>query len=268
VTARASLRTAAGRAVGERAAAAAARLVERRLEEQPELRRWYDAFSDEAARTHEQPPIEAEHVRRVLRLFHAWRVHVVRERMGDRLPDARCLDVGDTDGLMLSHLGKAGTGLNLAPDAVERIRANGVEAVLGDAHGLPFEDASFDCVLCFETLEHVENPHQLLTELARVCRPGGRLFVSIPWVPHTLIHARDPSLPRGHAHVFELARDDFAAVVSHTPFTIAWESACDVFGAPGSPAERALMAAHARSHIVAGVFRRFQFFELRPERAA
>lgn len=240
-----------------------ARLVTARLEEQPELREWYDAFTDDDALRHEEPQIQEEQLRRVLRFFHAWRVAVVRERLGGDLATSRFLDVGDTDGLMLKHLGKTGIGLNLAADAVERIRANGIEAKLGDAHGLPFEDASFEAVLCYETLEHVEAPHQLLMELARVCKPGGRVFVSIPWVPRTFIHPRDRSTPRGHAHIFELARDDFAAVVTHTPLTIEWDTVCDVLGTPQTVADRALLAAHAGKHIVGGTFRRFQFFELR-----
>ena len=257
------LRTRAGRALAPRIERLIGDLVERRLDEEPGLREWYEAFGDDAAREHEHPPIEAAHIRRILRLFHAWRVDAVRSRMGSELDGARVLDVGDTDGLMLKHLGKGGTGFNLAPDAVERIRANGVEAVLGDAHGLPFADGEFDCVLCFETLEHVESPHQLLTELARVTRPGGRVFVSIPWVPATRVHPRDPELPRGHAHVFEFSRDDFAAVVTHTPLTITWESVAEMFAAPRTAAERAFFALHARTHLVGGAFRRFQFFELR-----
>ena len=259
----ASLKQAAGEAFSQRSADLIDRLLAERVEREPELREWYDAFSDEVARNHEHPPIELAHVRRVLRYFHAWRVNVVRARMGERLAAARCLDVGDTDGLMLRHLGKDGIGFNLAPDAVERIRANGIEAQLGDAHGLPFEDGAFDCVLCFETLEHVEAPHSLLTELARVCKPGGSVFVSIPWVPQTFVHPRDPAMPRGYAHFFEFRPDDFAAVVSHTPLEVAHAEVLDLLDSARTRADRALIAAQ-RHHTVAGVFRRFQFYELRP----
>ena len=241
-----------------------ARLVQARVDAQPELRESYEAFTDEQARTHEQPPIEHLHVRRALRLFHAWRVNEVRRRLGPKLDAAKFLDVGDSDGLILKDLGKPGIGFNLAEDAVERIRANGIEAVLGDAHGLPFEDAEFDVVLCFETLEHVENPHQLLEGLARVCKPDGRVFISIPWVPRTYIHPRDPGSPRGYEHFFEFARDDFAALVSHTPLRIAGESVCEFLGEPQNLTDRALLLRNRGNHIVAGMFRRAQFFELAP----
>lgn len=243
-----------------------AELIENKVGTEPHLQGLYEEMTDEQARLHfgAEEPLESEHLRRSVRYFHAWRLHVLRERTGERLAPARVLDVGDTDGLILKHLGKDGLGFNLAPAAVANIRANGVDAHLGDGQELPFDDGSFDYVLCFETLEHVESPAQLLGQLARVCAPDGRVFVSIPWVPRTYIHARDPSIPRGYAHIFEFARDDFAALVSHTPLEIRWDAVCDLIGPPSRPAHRAFLAATRRSHTPAGVFRRFQFFELGP----
>jgi len=173
------------------------------------------------------------------------------------------LDVGDTDGLILKHLGKDGVGFNLSEIAVENIRSNGIEAVLGDGEQMPFEDGAFDVTLCFETLEHVPNPQQLLEELARVTRRYGRVFISIPWVPRTFIHERDRSQQLGHQHVIELCREDFGAVVSHTPLEITHEAVCEIFGQPTDPRERIIKLLASRMHIVAGAFTRFQFFELR-----
>jgi SAM-dependent methyltransferase len=51
-----------------------------------------------------------------------------------------------------------------------------VEIVQGDATAMPFADASFGTVVCFTMLHHVPSPtqqDQLLTEVARVLRPGG-----------------------------------------------------------------------------------------------
>jgi SAM-dependent methyltransferase len=211
----------------------------------------------------EEELLESAELRSIIRYFHAWRVRQLRERIGDRLGSAEILDVGDTDGLMLKHLGKTGLGFNLAPAAVKNIESNGVAAKLGDGQQLPFDDASFDYVLCFETLEHVENPHQLLLELARVCRPDGRVFVSIPWVPTTFVRPRT-DLARGYGHVFELARDDFAALVTHTPLEVAYHEACDVLGKPRGARQRLFLLANRKRHIVGSTFRRFNFFELAP----
>jgi SAM-dependent methyltransferase len=46
------------------------------------------------------------------------------------------------------------------------------------AEALPFEDASFDLVLCTQALEHVQEPAAVLAEIHRVVRPGGAALIS------------------------------------------------------------------------------------------
>lgn len=46
----------------------------------------------------------------------------------------------------------------------------------------PFDDDSFDAVLCNQVLEHVFNPEQFLSEIHRVLKPGGRLLLTVPFV--------------------------------------------------------------------------------------
>lgn len=45
---------------------------------------------------------------------------------------------------------------------------------------LPFDDSSFDAVVCVEGIEHVRDRHSTLSELRRVLRPGGRLLITTP----------------------------------------------------------------------------------------
>ncbi|MBI5367955.1 MAG: class I SAM-dependent methyltransferase [Planctomycetes bacterium] len=45
---------------------------------------------------------------------------------------------------------------------------------------LPFEPAAFDHVCCAEGIEHLENPHHLLREFARILAPGGHLVLTTP----------------------------------------------------------------------------------------
>lgn len=45
---------------------------------------------------------------------------------------------------------------------------------------LPFGRATFDAVISTEVLEHLENPHHLVKEFARILRPGGTLVVTTP----------------------------------------------------------------------------------------
>ncbi|MDD5448678.1 MAG: methyltransferase domain-containing protein, partial [Actinomycetota bacterium] len=53
--------------------------------------------------------------------------------------------------------------------------------VLGDAHRIPFEDATFDITYCRSTLHHLHSCSQAIREMARVTKPGGTvLLISEP----------------------------------------------------------------------------------------
>ncbi len=49
---------------------------------------------------------------------------------------------------------------------------------------LPFEDATFDYMLCQEGIEHIEAPLSFLRECARVLKVGGKLVITTPNVLH------------------------------------------------------------------------------------
>lgn len=54
--------------------------------------------------------------------------------------------------------------------------------VLASGEALPFRDNTFDAVLSSSVLEHVRDPFQCASELARVLKPGGALFCSVPFL--------------------------------------------------------------------------------------
>ena len=58
--------------------------------------------------------------------------------------------------------------------------------IVCDLGALPIHDCAFDAVLCTQVLEHVPDPGLVLREFARVLRPGGRLFLTVPqsWEVH------------------------------------------------------------------------------------
>ena len=74
-----------------------------------------------------------------------------------------------------SGMDPSAKGLDFARQAAAK---KGWEADLRQGFGeaIPFADHSFDCVVCTYTLCSVENPDQVLHEMRRVLRPGGRLL--------------------------------------------------------------------------------------------
>lgn len=54
--------------------------------------------------------------------------------------------------------------------------------IVGDIHTLPFGDNTQEAILCMAVLEHVENPIKAFEEMYRTLKPGGHLFVYVPFL--------------------------------------------------------------------------------------
>ena len=93
------------------------------------------------------------------------------------LEDKRVLDVGSGEGahqdLVLDY-----TGLDISSTAA---RFYHKPFVVGSATELPFPDNSFDAVWTVNVLEHVPQPEKALSEMRRVIRPNGCLFILAAW---------------------------------------------------------------------------------------
>ena len=79
--------------------------------------------------------------------------------------------------------------------------------VWGDAAALPFEDGSFDTVVSFHVLEHTEDPGKVVSEMARVLRPGGIVLLAVPfmWGLHELPRDFFRLTPAGLVQLLERA---------------------------------------------------------------
>ncbi len=115
-----------------------------------------------------------QHTHALARFFtYRWRLYAAAERY---LPAfrGRVLDLGAGHQPFRPFLP---TDVQYYALDVVPIRGNDV---VGSALALPFAAATFDGVICTEVLEHVPEPEQALREIARVLRPGGRLYVTVP----------------------------------------------------------------------------------------
>ena len=85
------------------------------------------------------------------------------------------------------------------PDARHRVLA-------ADAYFLPFAEASLDCVVAAEVIEHCPDPVRFVASLYRVLRPGGRLIVTTPYAQtlsyNVCVHCRRPTPLDAHLHHF------------------------------------------------------------------
>ncbi|MCC6145363.1 MAG: glycosyltransferase, partial [Candidatus Hydrogenedentes bacterium] len=99
----------------------------------------------------------------------------------------RVLDVGCGAGAFgLSLKKQAGvkhvSGLEIVPEAAEKARRVLDEVILGNIEemDLPWEEGSFDCIVCADVLEHLVEPVPAIQKLARVLAPEGVLVISMP----------------------------------------------------------------------------------------
>lgn len=110
------------------------------------------------------------------------------ERYSGPLPGRRILDLGSGMGGTSVALALAGAAplayeYNHAYCEIARLRAARYDIALpvinGAGERLPFADRSFDMAICWDVVEHVQDPERLLAELARVLRPGGRVLLTV-----------------------------------------------------------------------------------------
>ncbi|WPJ94685.1 methyltransferase domain-containing protein [Coraliomargarita algicola] len=136
----------------------------------------------------------------------------------------RVLDVACGPGMVACEFAQVAAevyGIDLTDRMIEAARkrqaSQGLKNLywqVGAAEDLPYADASFSVVVSRYTFHHFMDPAAVLSEMCRVCRPGGRVVVADPVLPSSKLAAfnamerlRDPS------HVAALSCEAFERMI-------------------------------------------------------
>ena len=105
----------------------------------------------------------------------------------DALPAGQLLDLGTGNGSSFPAFGKHTiTGVDISEKMLQKARKRApknAQLVCADIHALPFPDAVFDYAVLSHVLATVAAPERVLSEAARVLKPGGKLFILNHFTP-------------------------------------------------------------------------------------
>jgi dolichol-phosphate mannosyltransferase len=91
----------------------------------------------------------------------------------------KTLDIGCGSSLILQSINDV-VGLDILHNKLRYMRRYDVPLVRGSVFALPVGDATFDCVVCSQVIEHIPYDDQIFSEFRRVLRPGGLLILGTP----------------------------------------------------------------------------------------
>jgi ubiquinone/menaquinone biosynthesis C-methylase UbiE len=144
-------------------------------------------------------PVQTEEDRRVWNFYQSGehdddfrnavrRFDTIIKHIKRTVPRGRVLDVGLGNGYFIDkirQLGYQAVGLDLSEANIDKLRKrldSSVELMIGNINRMPFPEASFDCVVVSEILEHLSDVdlHQALDEVRRCLKVGGVVIITVP----------------------------------------------------------------------------------------
>jgi 2-polyprenyl-3-methyl-5-hydroxy-6-metoxy-1,4-benzoquinol methylase len=121
--------------------------------------------------------------------FNSWSLKLLKLISSKDLGNKKILDLGCGEAKILASLHKNKKikasnlyGIDQSNKAIEIASAsipNG-NLVAGDIYNLKYKNEFLDYIFLLETIEHLENPEQVLKEIHKVIKKAGKLYISFP----------------------------------------------------------------------------------------
>jgi ubiquinone/menaquinone biosynthesis C-methylase UbiE/uncharacterized protein YbaR (Trm112 family) len=165
----------------------------------------------------------------------------------------RILDIGAGKGVTMTLLGPGFTytAVDISMESLRRGRAfigeilptTPVQYIHADAGLLPFPEASYDAVICFDIFEHVQDKRTLLCSLQSLLAPQGLLlvhmpvrdrFLSLEWIYKGLFPEKYRAAEQklGHQEHLKMTAREFSRLVAESGFSDVSVRKCDSFFVP------------------------------------
>ena len=124
----------------------------------------------------------------------------------DLQPGEKLLEVGVGTGLSLPlypstseviAIDLSSKMLEKAKEKIEKMRLQNVELSVMDAQNMAYADNTFDCVTACYVVSAAPDPHKVVSEICRVCKPGGRIVFINHFKSQKLLLAKFEELING-----------------------------------------------------------------------
>lgn len=139
--------------------------------------------------------------------------HLVRYEFVKGNLNSSVLDIGCGSGHGSNTLAskfKTVSGVDISPEAIEYAKKYwqlpNIDFRLGDSLNIPFPDNTFDVVVAFEVFEHLTDWRKFLTEIKRVLKPNGLVYIS---TPNKTLYSPGTKKPINPHHIFEMTIPEF-----------------------------------------------------------
>lgn len=139
--------------------------------------------------------------------------HLARYKLVNGKKDSNILDIGCGTGYgseLLSRSFKRVYGVDISQDAIDYAKKNwqreNITFSVGSGTEMPFKNNAFDIAVAFEVFEHIKNWNKFLSEIKRVTKKNGTIYIS---TPNKDIYSPGTKKPINPHHFFEMTEKQF-----------------------------------------------------------